>query len=146
MAKKATKAGLIGAIAGAIAGVFLFAPKGARQNRADLKKAAGKAQTAAEKRLKSVYSDLQKQLNRVKAQAGKLQGKAAKEAGDLEAKLEALLAQTKHLITTAREGDEEISGQISQVVGEAGKLKKLVVKKVKGATREAARKVRSAKR
>ena len=132
---RAAKAGIIGAVAGVLAGIFLLAPKGAKQSRATVRDTAGHTRREAEKRLKQVYSELQSQLSRLKTRAKTLTGKAKSDAQGAQAKVEQLLAQTKELITTLREGDVEVDEQVKRVMVEAKKLKSTLVKKAKGGKR-----------
>ena len=62
MSKKAAKAGFLGLRLGALAGIFVIAPKGAKQKREDAKKAVAQGRKLAEKHLKEVYEDLNNQV------------------------------------------------------------------------------------
>ncbi len=132
MTRKAAKAGIIGAVIGAVAGVFMLAPKGAKQNRARVKKVASKTLSDTEKRLKLAYKDLNQQAKAWRAKAAKLKGPAKAKAETAEKRVQELLDQTKSLITSVREGDEEVYDQVKVVIGEVKKLKTTLGKKVKG--------------
>lgn len=144
MSKRGTKAGLIGAVIGALAGVFLIAPKGAKENRTAVKAAANKARRDSEAKLKTAYKELQAQLDKAKSKAGDLKGRAQAEAKTLEAKAEALLTEAKELITNVREGDEDVEEQVKRVLAEAKKLQSTLATKAKKAVKETTRRIKEA--
>ncbi len=70
----ALAAGAIGYVAG-----VLTAPKSGKETRKDIKNAANKARTEAERKLKVVLADLNLRLSEVKAKGAKLTGRAKEE-------------------------------------------------------------------
>lgn len=141
MSKKAAKAGIIGALFGALAGIFLLAPKGAKENRQDVKDAVVKTKAEAEKRLKQLYSDIGVILKDLKTRSGSLKGKAKEESKDLVAKAENLQIRVKELISNVRDDAADIAGEVEQTLSEGAsvlkKLKSVAVSEVKSAAKSA---------
>lgn len=76
--KKSTKRLAIGAAAAAVAGYvagILTAPKSGKETRQDIKDTASKAYTQAEKRLKSLHSELSELIDKGKKIAGETTAK-----------------------------------------------------------------------
>ncbi len=141
MSKKVAKAGIIGALFGALAGIFLLAPKGAKENRQDVKDAVVKSKAEAEKRLKQLYSDIGVILKDLKTRSGSLKGKAKDESKDLVTRAEKLQLKVKELISNVRDDAADIAGEVEQTLSEGAsvikKLKQAAVSEVKSATKSA---------
>jgi len=123
------KGTLIGALAGATAGI-LFAPKSGKETRKDISDAAVKAKNTAEKKLKVAYKELGDFAEKAKEQAVELKGKAKTEYEKLANKLEAAQIRIKELITSVREGEID-DKDIDKALAEAHKLIDEVGAKIK---------------
>lgn len=119
MGKKTAKAGIIGLIMGAIAGVFLLAPKSAKENRQDLKNAAAKAKLESEKKLKELYSELSSRLDVVSKEA---KTRASVEKQRLIATGEEVKGRLKNAISVLHEGNEDIAEDVKILAQDAKKV------------------------
>jgi len=77
--KGKAKWGILGVIAGAIAGV-LFAPKAGKETREDIKKGAVKAKDEVGEKAGQVKTEVSKKVTSAKKGAGDLAGKATRAA------------------------------------------------------------------
>ncbi len=96
---------LLGA-AGYVAGV-LTAPKSGRETRADIKNAAVKAKTEAEKKLKIVLSDLNSKLAEVKTKGTKLKGKAKQDYDKVIANATVAKDKVREILSSMHEGNAD---------------------------------------
>lgn len=134
MIKKRTAA--IGTIliagAGYVAGL-LTAPKSGRETRKDLRRAAQKAKTEAERKLKQAYSELNKMLDEASALAQKSKGKAADELEKARFQAEKIRQKTRELLSAVHEGeaeDRDLQKAIDEVKKATAHLKKYLGKTV----------------
>lgn len=132
MGKKRTLA--IGTIlvagAGYIAGL-LTAPKSGKETRKDIRKAALKAKSEAEHKLKQAHSELTHLLDQASALAKHSQGKLSEEFEKARNAAEAVRQRTRELLSAVHEGeaeDSELQKAIDDVKKASGHLKKYVEK------------------
>lgn len=95
----------LGAI-GYVAGV-LTAPKSGKETRADIKNAASKAKTEAEKKLKVVLSELNSRLDEAKKKGSKLTGKAKSEYDKAIVNATAAKDKVREVLSALHDGDAE---------------------------------------
>lgn len=96
----ALAAGAIGYLAG-----VLTAPKSGKETRRDIMNAATKAKTEAEKRLKSLHSELSENLDSAKTKASKLKGKSKTELDKVIASASAVKEKVREILSALHEGD-----------------------------------------
>ncbi len=104
--KKVAVGALIAGTVGYIAGV-LTAPKSGKETRKDIKNAAVRAKTEAEKRLKEMHSELNKQLTIARDKGADLKGKAKE---DLDKVIETAVAakeKAREILSSLHEGDAD---------------------------------------
>lgn len=109
MGKRVKNLAIGAAIAGAagyVAGI-LTAPKSGKETRNDLKDAAEKGLTEAEKDLKKLHTELGKVLEDVKDQGDKLGGRAQKDLNDLLEKAKDTKEKAREILSAFHEGDVE---------------------------------------
>lgn len=122
---------LIGAVAGAIAGL-LTAPKSGKETRDDLKNKAGEMKGSAERKLKEAHKELGKLSDQAKAEAVKLKGKAQSEMNDLAKKADDLKEKVKAAITSIKSGDDDNDdATIEQLLKDLKALQSKITKKLK---------------
>lgn len=109
MAKESTgKKVAIGAAAAAVAGFvagILSAPKSGKETRGDIKNAALKAKSEAEKSLKAMHSELNDLLNDVKTKGEKLTGKAKVEFDDIVVMAKNAKEKVRDVLSSLHDGD-----------------------------------------
>lgn len=93
----------IAGIAGFLTGI-LTAPKSGKETRDDIKSAATKAKTEAEKKLKELHSDLNTAIADVKAQGEVLTGKAKEEYNELLEKAKSAKEKVRDVLSTIHDG------------------------------------------
>lgn len=133
MTKKSTAAigTVLVAAAGYIAGL-LTAPKSGRETRKDIRKAAQKAKSEAERKLKQAHSELNKLLDEAAALASKSKGKAGDEFEKARARAEKIRQKTRELLSAVHEGeaeDRDLQKAINDIKEASSYLKKFVTKK-----------------
>lgn len=97
---------VIAAAAGYVAGI-LTAPKSGKETREDVKNAAVKAKLEAEKELKKLHSEMDKQLTRAKSAALKLQATGKDELNSLVANASKAKEKARDMLTAIHDGDVE---------------------------------------
>ncbi len=134
MAKNNVKKFAIGAaiagLAGYVAGI-LTAPKSGKETRQDVKKAAVKAKTEAEKRLKSLHSELNDLIGQAKQQATKLKKSAGKEFAVALEKAQKAKQKTREILSALHEGDaddKDLKTALSEAKKAASHLKTFLSK------------------
>ncbi|MBP9131942.1 YtxH domain-containing protein [Candidatus Saccharibacteria bacterium] len=125
--KKVAKAGIIGAIAGAVAGIFVLAPKGAKENREDLKNAARDGKADLEKKLKAQYKELGKLVDEARSRLDTLKGQAKDDSQDLVKQADRVKGKLKELISNVRDDASDVADEAGQTVNEVTEL----IKKLK---------------
>lgn len=98
----AVAAGLIGYVAG-----VLTAPKSGKETREDIKNTATKAKREAEKKLKELHSELNRQLEVAKKKGAKLTGKARDEFDKAIASADKVKEKMRLLLSALHEGDAD---------------------------------------
>jgi gas vesicle protein len=93
----------VAAAAGYVAGL-LTAPKSGKQTRQDLKQAADKGATEAEKELKKLHGELDKVLAEAKVNGKKAGRKAQAELSELVAKAKDNRERAREILGAVREG------------------------------------------
>jgi gas vesicle protein len=95
-------AGAVGYLAG-----ILTAPKSGKETREDIKNAATKAKTEAEKKLKEVHSELNTRINDLKDKGSELSGKAKDEFSELMDKARSAKEKVREVLSSLHDGDAE---------------------------------------
>ena len=96
----------VAGVAGFVAGI-LSAPKSGKETRQDIKHAATKAKSEAEKSLKSLHSDLNKKIADVKAEGEKLTGKAKEEYEMIVDKAKSAKEKVRDVLSTMHDGNAD---------------------------------------
>ncbi|HEY5152701.1 MAG TPA: YtxH domain-containing protein [Candidatus Saccharimonadales bacterium] len=96
----------VAAVAGYVAGV-LTAPKSGKQTRDDIKVAAERSRTEAEKDLKRLHTDLDKVIKDAKEASSGLGAKTQQELNELIEKAKDTKEKTREVISAIHEGDAE---------------------------------------
>jgi gas vesicle protein len=107
MRKKAAAAGgllLVGA--GYLAGI-LTAPKSGKETRKDIAKGANKARIDAEKKLKTLHSELKVLIKDAEARRKTLQDKAKKELDDAIEKAKVAKEKAREILSALHQGDAD---------------------------------------
>jgi gas vesicle protein len=109
MAKQAGKWAVGALVAGAVGYVagILTAPKSGKETREDIKHAATKAKTEAEKKLKEVHSDLSKMIDDVKDRGTELSGKAKDEYAEIMSKAREAKEKVRDVLSSLHDGDAD---------------------------------------
>lgn len=139
MLKKRTLAvgTLIVAGAGYVAGL-LTAPKSGRETRSDVRKAALKAKSDAERKLKLAHSELNHLIDETTDMAAKSKGKLNEEITKAKQQAEGVRQKTRELLSAVHEGeaeDRDLQKAIDDVKKASAHLKKYIVKKDSPKTR-----------
>lgn len=104
--KKVAVGALIAGAVGYVAGV-LTAPKSGKDTRKDIKNAAVKAKTEAEKKLKELHSELNSKLTLAKKKGANLTGKAKDEFDKVVDKAGVAKEKAREILSALHEGDAE---------------------------------------
>jgi gas vesicle protein len=104
--KKIAIGGTIAAVAGFVAGI-LAAPKSGKETRNDIKAAADKGITEAEKDLKKIHAELDKAISGAKDNGEKLSAKAQKERDSLLEKAQDTREKAREMLNAVREGETD---------------------------------------
>lgn len=126
--KKLAIGALVGAAAGLVAG-FLTAPKSGKETRQDIKDTAGKVFAEAEKKLKSLYSELSDLIDKGTAEAKKHSGKAQVEINKALDAAKDAQQKAKEVISAIRSGETdnpELQKAIKEVTNAKDHLKKYI--------------------
>jgi gas vesicle protein len=119
----------LGAI-GYVAGV-LTAPKSGRETRADLKHAAVKAKTDAEKKLKAVLRELNAKLEDTKVHGSKLKGKTKEEYEKIAANAVHAKNKVREVLSSLHDGqadDPELKKALSDAKSALRSLERFIKK------------------
>lgn len=120
---------LAAGVAGYVAGV-LTAPKSGKETREDIKHAANKAKTEAEKKLKVVLSELNSRLDQAKTEGNKLKGKAREDYDKVVANAVTAKNKVREILSSIHEGDAE-DPELKKALDDAKKALKHLEKFVK---------------
>lgn len=126
--RKLALGALVGAVAGLITGL-LTAPKSGKETRQDIKDSAGKVFAEAEKRLKSLYSELTDLIDKGTAEAKKHSGKAQDELNKALDAAKDAQQKAKEVISAIRGGETanpELQNAIKEVTKAKDHLKKYI--------------------
>lgn len=104
--KKWAVSALVAGAAGYVAGI-LTAPKSGKETRKDIKEAAGKAKSEAERKLKQLHSDLDDMIGKGKTRAKSLQATAQRDLGKLIDKAQMAKDKARALLSALHEGDAD---------------------------------------
>lgn len=104
--KKIAVGALIAGAAGYVAGI-LTAPKSGKETRQDIKSAAVRAKTEAEKKLKELHSELNQKIALAKEKGSKLKGKAREEFDMVLERANTAKEKARELLSALHEGDAE---------------------------------------
>lgn len=117
--KKFALGTIIAAAAGYVAGI-LTAPKSGKETRADIKQAAQKTLAEAEKRLKSLHTELASLLKQARETASNLKGKARDEIEKAMIAAAGAKEKARELLSAAHEGAAE-DKDLQKAIQEANK-------------------------
>jgi gas vesicle protein len=106
MGKKVALGAAVAGVAGFVAGI-LTAPKSGKETRKDIKNAAIKAKSEAEKNLKAMHSELNSRLADVKAKGEELSGKAKDEFDDIVEKAKSAKEKVRDVLSSLHDGDAD---------------------------------------
>jgi gas vesicle protein len=104
--KKIAIGAAVAGVAGFVAGI-LTAPKSGKETRTDIKNAAVKAKSEAEKNLKNIHSELNTRLADVKAKGEELSGKAKEEYEMIVEKAKGAKEKVRQVLSSIHDGDAE---------------------------------------
>ncbi len=96
----------VAGIAGFVAGI-LTAPKSGKETRIDIKNAALKSKSDAEKNLKSLHSELNVKLADVKEKGGELKGKAKDEYDVIIDKAKTAKEKVREVLSAMHDGNPD---------------------------------------
>lgn len=122
---------IIAAGAGYVAGL-LTAPKSGRDTRKDVRQAALKAKSEAERKLKLAHSELNQLLDQAGDVAKKSKGKLDAEMEKARGQAEVVRQKTRELLSAVHEGeaeDRDLQKAINEVKQATSHLKKYIEKK-----------------
>ncbi|HVI60695.1 MAG TPA: YtxH domain-containing protein [Candidatus Saccharimonadales bacterium] len=105
-AKKVAIGGAIAGVLGYLAGI-LTAPKSGKATRKDIKKNANKARAEAEKDLKKLHTELDKNIAEAKVRSGQLGARAQKELNEALAKAKDSKEKAREVLSAVHEGDAD---------------------------------------
>ncbi len=135
---------LFAAVAGFVAGI-LTAPKSGRETRQDIKDAATKTKSEAEKKLKALHSELSQLIDEGKAMAKNLKDTAQKDLVDALAAAHIAKEKTREILSAIHEGDarddtkgNDLDDDLQSAVDEAKKAVEHLKKYVKKSDTKAA--------
>lgn len=121
----AAVAGLVGYAVG-----ILTAPKSGKETREDIKHTATKAKTEAEKKLKELHSELNRQLELARKKGAKLTGKARDEFDRAIASADVVKEKVRVMLSALHEGDAD-DPELKQALKDAKDALKQLEKFVK---------------
>lgn len=107
----------IAGVAGFVAGI-LTAPKSGKETREDIKHVATKAKSEAEKKLKTLHSELNSALADVKAKGEELSGKAKDEYNDIVEKAKGAKEKVREVLSTMHDGNPD-DPELKKALGDA---------------------------
>ena len=102
--KKVAAGALLAGVVGYAVGV-LTAPKSGKETRQDIKNAATKAKTEAEKKLKVLHSELNSKLSQAGEKGASLKGKAKTDFDKVVAKADEAKQKVRTILSGLHEGD-----------------------------------------
>lgn len=121
-AKKIAAGAIIGGVAGYVAGI-LTAPKSGKETRRDIKKAASKAKTTAERNLKALHSELNTLIEQSKGRARGLSEKAKAEYTKVMNGAKEARQKARELLSALHDGDAD-DKDLQRAIKEASKALK----------------------
>ena len=110
---------------------ILTAPKSGKETRKDIQKAALKAKTEAERKLKSLHSELNQMITKAKSQASKAGSKAKKELTTAIDKAQRAAEKARLILSALHEGsaeDKDLKKAIEDMNKAMANLKKFMGK------------------
>ena len=133
MKDKTKKFALGAAIAGAVGYItgLLTAPKSGKETRKDIKDAASKARSDAEKQLKTLHSELDQLIGQGKTKVGSLGAKAKDELNAALKGAQTAKDKARNILSALHEGaaeDKDLDKAINEVKKSLGHLKKYISK------------------
>ena len=129
-AKKFAIGTLFAAAAGYLAGI-LTAPKSGKETRKDIKDAAAKGVTEAEKQLKKLHTEISASITKAKSEASTLKGKAREDLDAAIAKAFGVKEKAREVLSAVHEGsadDKELKKAIDDATKSIEHLKKYLSK------------------
>ena len=133
MKDKTKKFAIGAAIAGAVGYLtgLLTAPKSGKETRKDIKDAASKARSDAEKQLKTLHSELDQLIGQGKTKVGSLGAKAKDELNAALKGAQTAKDKARNILSALHEGaaeDKDLDKAINEVKKSLGHLKKYISK------------------
>ncbi len=110
---------------------ILTAPKSGRETRKDLRRAALKAKTEAERKLKSAHSDLSDLLEKANQQIGRSKDKVSGEFKSAVDQAEKIRQKTREILSAIHEGeadDKDLQKAVDDVKKAVAHLKNYIGK------------------
>jgi len=129
---------LIGGIAGYVAGV-LTAPKSGKETRQDIQKAASKAKTLGERKLKELHSELNGLIEQSKGRARGMTARAKKEYTKVLSGAKEARQKARELLSALHDGDadnKDLQKAIKEVTKATKHLKNYLKKHDRKETRQ----------
>jgi len=129
-AKRVAVGAIVAAAAGYVTGV-LTAPKSGKETRADIKNAAANGLSEAERQLKRLHTELTTLLNKAKAEASELRGKALQDYEEVVKVAQVVREKTRDVLSAVHEGtadDKDLKKAIDDANRAIAHLKKFAVK------------------
>lgn len=120
-------------LAGYVAGI-LTAPKSGKETRKDIQKKAARAKSEAEKKLKSLYSELNDLISTGKQRTQAMKSSAKSELTDALNKAQIAREKAREILSAVHEGDaddKDLQKAITEVKSAIEHLKKYVTKNVR---------------
>lgn len=121
---------VVAAVVGYVAGI-LTAPKSGKETRKDIQNQALKAKAEAEKKLKSLHSELNELIAKAKRRAGSAKETAQKGFDEALAKANLARDKAREMLSAVHEGDatdKDLQKAINEVNSAIDHLKKYVQK------------------
>ena len=117
--KKFAIGAVLAAAAGYVAGI-LTAPKSGKETREDIKDAAQRAYSAAEKQLKALHTELAQLIAQGKEKAGELKGSAKENLEKAMSMATDAKEKARELLSAVHEGDAD-DADLKKAIAEANK-------------------------
>lgn len=119
-AKKWALGAVLAGVAGYVAGI-LTAPKSGKETRQDIKEAAEKGMSEAEKQLKKLHTQMSDLLGEAKTKVEGLKGTAQKELQVAMEKTTAAKEKARAMLTALHEGGDADDKDLRQAIEEANR-------------------------
>ena len=119
VAKKIAISAVVAAAAGYVTGI-LTAPKSGKETRADIKDAAAKGMSEAQKQLKRLHTELTTLINKAKIETENFSGKARKDYDDVLKVAQVVREKAREVLSAVHEGSAD-DKDLKQAIDDANK-------------------------